>query len=597
MHEAARSTALTPTTDASTIAPSLRARAIRRLAVALVALSVSLGAPVVAAAPTDTGTTPSGRVVAPGLQYLTAGTSTGTGTVASAGGTVVTSLATGTFTAPRNTDFVLDFDGTVDAATRQVVTAAAGIWSAVLDARVPIVVDVRMEAMGPGLLGAAGPTTAHFGRPSFPQRDVLYPVPLANQFAGRDLEPDLSDIELVLSSAMQWDKSVDGDISPAGQSMLSVAVHELGHGLGHTSWVRRSNDRWTVNYSVDGVTVALAYDRLVASSSGKPITAVTGPLEPVLTAPLQWTGAKGRTANGGLRPALYSPTTFELGSSVGHLDEVTFGSGIMTPFLARGESHTTVPALSRAMLADTGWSITPAGSTSTTPTTNPTGSTTSTTQPTTSPSTAAGRADAFVDAVARDFLGRASTDDERAEWRDHLVSGGSRGDVARAFAYSDEWVGVIVDGLYESTLGRGPDPSGRAHWIEVIRAGATPAEVAASFYASDEYYRRSGGTAAAWIRDLYAEILEREADAGGLAFWVGRTVAVPRAAIALDFYQSLESRRDRVAALFDHLLGRAPDAGGWSYWSGILSNGRDVDLAVFLAASDEYFRRSASGHT
>ena len=128
----------------------------------------------------------------------------------------------------------------------------------------------------------------------------------------------------------------------------------------------------------------------------------------------------------------------------------------------------------------------------------------------------------------------------------------------------------------------------------MVRSGQPPAQVAAHFYASDEYYRRAGSTPTAWVRDLYQEVLGRAADPAGLAFWVARTTVVPRPVIALDFHQSLESRRDRVAALFQALLARTPDPGGWAHWAGVLADGRDLDLAVFLAGSDEYFARAAT---
>ena len=547
-----------------------------------------------------------GWVTGPGLTYLTSGQ------VAS--GDVAAPTTSAAFTPPSNTDFVLDFDGSVDAATRRVVTAAAGIWSDVLDVRVPIVVDVSTEVMGPGILGGAKPVMATYGHPSFPQPDVLYPVALANQLAAEDLRPSLADIEMVLSSTMSWDTSTDGSVSSTSQSMLSVAVHELGHGLGHTSWVRQTSlGGWTVNYAQPGVTVALAYDRLVTTADGTPITSLAeSVLGSAITSPLSWGGSRGRTANGGSLPRLYSPPSFEAGSSVGHLDEATFTSEVMTPFLRRGEVHTAVPPITRAMLTDIGWSFgsgSPSSATTTTTTTAPTGSTTApapttttpiTTAPTsptpstpTAPLTSAQRASAFVHAVTTDFLGRAPTAAEVTRWRDHVLAGGSREAVTRHFAFSDEWVGVIVDGLYRSTLGRGADAGGRSHWVQVIRSGRTPAEVAAWFYASDEYFARSGGTASAWVQDLYAEILGRTADAGGLAFWSDQARSTTRAAIAFDFYQSVESRRDRVDSLFRTLLGRGPDRGGWTYWATVLENGRDVDLAMFLGASDEYFNRAA----
>jgi len=565
-----------------------------RLRRALAAACLSTGlvaaaAPLASAAPTPTDVPPSGSVDAPGLALLEAPAGAleapplpddDHGDAGSAiAGAVEGAAPAGAFTAPANTDFVLDFDGTVDAATRQVVTAAAGIWSAVLDVRVPVVVDVTMEPMGPGMLGAAGPVKAWYGLPAFPRADTLYPTALANQLAGRDLEPALPDVAMTLATTMTWDKAVDGSLAGTGQPMLSVAVHELGHGLGHTSWIRQEAGQWAATYLRDGVRLALAYDRLVATAAGTPVVGLGATqLATAVVSPLRWEGAYGRSANGGVHPRLYSPPSFEVGSSIGHLDEATFRSGVMTPFLGRSEVHTAVPAITRAMLADMGWRAQP---------------TVADPPPTGGSSTTAARATAFVRAVATDFVGREPTAAELTRWRDLLVAGGSRTDVTRAYAWSDEWIGVLVDGLYRSTLGRGADPGGRAFWIGVLRSGQTPAQVAAQFYASDEYYRRAGGTPGAWIGDLYAEVLGRPADGSGLAFWVARAATVPRSVIALDFYQSLESRRDRVEALFADLLGRAPDVGGWAYWAGVLSNGRDLDLAMFLAASDEYVARAA----
>lgn len=555
---------------------------------AVVAVATLLGvlAAPAAAATSRAPTTPvvTGSVEAPGLTPVPAppvADREQTGIAGVFAAALDSPTASPAFVAPDNTDFVVDFAGSVDAASRDVVTTAAGIWSAVLDTSVPITVDVAMAPLDPGYLGAAGPTTAHYGHAAFPEPDVLYPVALANQLAGQDLDPATHDIELVLSSTQVWDKQVDGAVSPTGQSMLSVAVHELAHGLGHTSWVRSTATGWQVNFELEGVTAALAYDRRVTSENGSPITSMSSSaLGAAVTSPLVWAGDQGRAANAGTAPELHSPPVFETGSSVGHLDEAGFGAAVMTPFLALGEVHTRVPDLTRAMLADTGWSVSEA---------------TDATPPGSSGSVSpAESADAFVEAVVNDFVGRPPTAEERARWREHLLGGGSRAAVTAAFAFSDEWIGVLVDGLYQSALGRGPDASGRAHWVEILRSGHTPVEVASSFYASDEYFRRAGGTVTAWVGDLYTEVLGREADGSGLAFWVERSRHVPRGAIAHDFHQSSESRRDRVARLFDRLLGRPPDPGGWSYWAGVLANGRDIDLAAFLAASDEYYQRAAT---
>jgi len=201
--------------------------------------------------------------------------------------------------------------------------------------------------------------------------------------------------------------------------------------------------------------------------------------------------------------------------------------------------------------------------------------------------------EAFVRALFEDFLDRDPSDVELAAERAELASSRSRAALVDSFAGSDQWIQALVDGFYRSTLGREGDVAGRAHWIGVIRAGRTPASVAADFYASDEYHQRVGGTDAAWIADLYVELLHRTADGGGLQYWVDQLRAgAPRHRVALSFYQSLESRLTRVTGLYQALLGRSPEPGGRAHWAGVLADGRDLRLATFLASSDEYLQRA-----
>jgi hypothetical protein len=67
---------------------------------------------------------------------------------------------------------------------------------------------------------------------------------------------------------------------------------------------------------------------------------------------------------------------------------------------------------------------------------------------------------------------------------------------------------------------------------------------------------------------------------------------VPTPTISSSFYGSLESRRARVAGLYQALLARTPDAGGQAHWADRLRDGRDVQLAVVLAVSAEYHARA-----
>jgi hypothetical protein len=69
-------------------------------------------------------------------------------------------------------------------------------------------------------------------------------------------------------------------------------------------------------------------------------------------------GANANAANGGARPKLYAPTTWDPGSSYSHLDEGTFNNtfnALMTPILDNAESIHYPGAIALGMLKDTGW--------------------------------------------------------------------------------------------------------------------------------------------------------------------------------------------------------------------------------------------------
>ncbi len=204
----------------------------------------------------------------------------------------------------------------------------------------------------------------------------------------------------------------------------------------------------------------------------------------------------------------------------------------------------------------------------------------------------------FVTAAYVDFLGRQPSIAELDAAVTPLLSGAtSRESFLRGLATSPEWLGAIVRRMYLDTLGREPDPAGLTTWVDWIRGGRfTVAQAAALFYSSQEFYAGIGsGTDTTWVTKLYEKLLYRAPDPGGLAFWVGYAAspAFGRVWVATQFYGSLESRLTRVRNLYHALLARDPDPTGWPFWAGVIQTSGDLELAVSLAASTEYFLRAA----
>lgn len=198
----------------------------------------------------------------------------------------------------------------------------------------------------------------------------------------------------------------------------------------------------------------------------------------------------------------------------------------------------------------------------------------------------------YVNQAYRDFLGRDAQANELSSWSGRLASGTSRFEFVDSLSNSAEWTGVVVDGLYLNTLGRIADSQGREFWSQKLSNGLPVANLASSFYGSQEYVNRQGGDIEPWVGELYRVLLGRDAEATGTNFWVTATAQTSTDQVAFALYQSEENRRLRVRGLYQQFLGREPDPGGLLWWTDVLSSGDDLQLAAFLASSDEYVARA-----
>ncbi len=196
--------------------------------------------------------------------------------------------------------------------------------------------------------------------------------------------------------------------------------------------------------------------------------------------------------------------------------------------------------------------------------------------------------ESWARALFADYTEREPDEAELLQYASALVRGENRTTVSRQLSRSAAYIGFFLDDLYLSVFGRPSDEAGRNYWTEQIVDGTAPADVGALFYASEEFFVASGSIPG-FVTRLYAEILEREPDETGLAFWVDQiSSADDRMIVAGDFYRSLESRRRRVTALYQRFLGREPDEVGREYWAERLLTDDDLDLAASLSGSGEY---------
>jgi len=89
------------------------------------------------------------------------------------------------------------------------------------------------------------------------------------------------------------------------------------------------------------------------------------------------------------------------------------------------------------------------------------------------------------------------------------------------------------------------------------------------------------------ISNLYRNVLGREPDVDGLAWWVSTTTPIEE--IRREFIKAPEAiavKALQVAKLFYDVLGREPDIEGFKYW--VLSQTSVEDIRKSFIDSDEY---------
>lgn len=254
----------------------------------------------------------------------------------------------------KKSNFVINFN-TVPSIARTAVQTAVDIWSENFSSTVPVNVNVKWGSSSSyGVLASASAKNNYSNFNGAPDKTLYYASALANALAGKDLDPNTPEIEISITSNAPWYYGTDGNCPARSFDLVSVILHEMGHGLGFVSG--NYYDAFSGFGRVDQPTPFDAYAQL---PDGRRLADMPSPsLEAgmAMTSGLVWSGENAIKANNGIKPKLFTPSVYEPGSSVSHLDEATFSqsaqNAVMTPNLDSGEVFHLPGPLVLAMFED-----------------------------------------------------------------------------------------------------------------------------------------------------------------------------------------------------------------------------------------------------
>ena len=245
----------------------------------------------------------------------------------------------------------------VPVAEQLAVQAAIDVWSDNWNSSIPVNVVANFVPEGTsGILASASPVSFFHNFPSSPDSTLWYASAMANAISGKDLDPASPEISININSTMAnaFYLGTDGNCPSNLYDLESIILHEVAHGLGFLS--NDSYDRFSGYGSIDKPTPFDAYAQTPDGGRLMDIASPSVALGRAFQSTLVWSGKGGIAANNGIKPVLYTPTPYEAGSSVSHLDESTYqnsgANALMTPAWPGGGVFHTPGALVTAMLAD-----------------------------------------------------------------------------------------------------------------------------------------------------------------------------------------------------------------------------------------------------
>ena len=272
----------------------------------------------------------------------------------------------------------VDYGSNFTPEAREAFERAVDIWETHIASPLSIQVQASFEALGAGVLAAAGPSNFYGVDTSGDgNANAIVGDALRDAIVGEEPSPQQTDI-IVNVNSQRDDWHFGQEDAPSGAiDFTSVILHELGHGLNYIDLFDLNQGEGEYFSAIENGTRLLgAYDQQVlrARTDGT-VQALTNTsiypnpsedLGDALTSGQLFFGGEASEAtaalgDGPVRPKLYAPLQFAGGSSIAHLDEGAYPfetrNALMTPQINQAETNRLPGPILCGQLRDMGWPL------------------------------------------------------------------------------------------------------------------------------------------------------------------------------------------------------------------------------------------------
>ncbi len=244
---------------------------------------------------------------------------------------------------------------------------AVSIWEQLLQSDVPIRMKINWRSLGTNTLAQGGPADYFSDFENVPHKNRYYPVAVVERIVGKEINSQsVPDIEVTFNKDIKWYLGTDGQTPSELYDFVTVALHEIGHGLGFTGFFFVSNKTGMYGREYGKSGDIAAFDMMVTDGNNRRLTDTTFyqlatlKLYNALTSQALFSESiSAKNYSGRSKTRLYAPSTWSDGSSVYHLDDETYPNSdensLMTHAIGKGEAIHDPGPITRGILDDIGW--------------------------------------------------------------------------------------------------------------------------------------------------------------------------------------------------------------------------------------------------